>query len=205
MWVTLQEAVDILTLEMGCDSFANTPSYVIPGTSQFSTTGSSTTLAWTGLGGLLTLLSVGDLIVISQIGYSVISVNTNSAVIDTAINLTTNTSWNKVLLADAVAYQAFNKLRNQALYTAYKRLLRYVVTPETPVQVAYQEAQSHLACLYMRTPMRLRGNTNIVSESLGDMSYSYDLSKIVEPIPYDIIQILGALYIGIGNPVFFRK
>jgi len=201
MIVTLQEAIDILQNELGCDSFTETGT--VDGSGTFSTVGISTTLTGTGTGDLTLLLSANDLLVINQVVYLIVSVSVGSIEIDNAVELT-DSAWQYVKEANATTFKSSQKKRNQSLNVS-DRLIVANTCETDPIPENKKLATSLLACRLFDGYSSDVNDSNVVSEKIGDISTTFDRSKLVEPIPQDIINILGDCYIGGAQPSFFSK
>ena len=205
MWVSLAEAVNTTKNELGCEVFSTFT--ISQGSGQLSNTVESATLDWTGSGDLRDTLSINDLVVIGYVNYKVVSLTASTVTIDIPITLTAS-DWNYVKVANQQPYLLGYNKRERALQTAYRTLLPITCTPEDPIQQELKDANSFLGCYYYQNPTKIPMNfnqSNISSKRIGDLSYSYNLDKSVEPIPDFIIAILGSCYIGGVRPAFFTK
>ena len=200
MIITLQEAIDLLANEIGVDSFTETGA--VDGSGTFSTSGVSTNLVGTSTGNLTVILASNDYVVIDQVAYKIVSVSVGSLVISDAIELA-DASWQYVKALDYSTFATNQKKRNQSLGTS-TRLIESVKCDTDPIPDNVKFATALLTSKYYigYSPSY---NINVTSEKIGDLSTSYDLNRLQDPIPKDIIDILGDCYIGGSQPAFFSK
>lgn len=201
MLLTLQESIDILKNEIGCDSFTETGA--VDGSGTFSTVGISDELVGTATGDLTEVLEANDLLIINQAAYVITSVSVGGLSISSEIELTDST-WQYVKSENATTFLAGQQKRNQSLNTS-SRLILANTCEQDPIPESFKLAASLLACRFFDGYKSDINNLNITSEKIGDISTSYDRSKLTEPLPNDIINILGACYIGGIQPGFFSK
>jgi hypothetical protein len=201
MIISLQEAINILNNELGCDPFTETGA--VNGSGTFSTVGISSTLEGDGTGDLTDFLEINDLLVIDQVSYRITSVSTGELEIAGEIELT-EAKWQYVKVEDSVQFLKDQKRRQQSLNVS-TRIIESNTCETDPIPESKKLATALLACRYYEGYSSDVNNSNILSEKIGDISTSYDRSKLVEPIPKDIIDILGDCYIGGAQPSFFTK
>lgn len=208
-WVTLAESIEILSQELGYDAFTARSEFEKKSDIKVTTSGLSNTLQRVGSEDLTTILSANDEVLIDSNPYKVQSVSTDTFVIDTAINLATETIFYYVVADDLDSWNAFILRKTRALTTAYKEIKRNLIDPDLPVDDSLREAQSKLAAIFYSNlkslPNSKKDVSNIQSEKIGDISTNYDSSKAVESLPGFIIEILGPLYKSNFDPVFFQR
>lgn len=208
-WVTLTEAISILSLELGYESFTQKPSSQKSSALLVTTSGQSNNLQLSGSGDLTTQLENGDLVLIGEDKFTVNTVSANSMTISGTVDLPSATTFDYVKKADIGSWESIQTTKNQALITAYKEIRKNLTDPDLPVDNILKEAQAKLAAHYYRKrselPNQKKDKSRIKSESIGDMSYSYDSSQAEESLPKFIINILGSHFASKFSPVFFDR
>ena len=201
MSLNIVDAMDILADEYGCSDYTDTGAISAPGT--LSTTGLSSVLNGSGTGNITTYLAVDDLVVIDYVHYTVTAVTSNTITIDKQINISTPKSWSYVKEDEATEYKAEMNKRNRALSTANRLVVLYGCD-ENPMPNDHKTAVALLACRLYNETFTLFAKQNVVSEKIGDVSYTYSSNQMT-PLPKDIILLLGDCYKGGIQPGFFEK
>lgn len=207
-WVTLSEAVEILSQELGFDKFIERSEFETQSDLKLITSGPSTTLDLSGTGNLQDNLKVNGFLLIGLIKYQIKSVTENSVEIDSEISLSEETRFSFVDPSNTAAWEKFYKTKEQSLATAYKIISRNVESVSEDVPESFKEAQSKLAAFYFQNQKNLpygKDKTRIQSERIGDISTSYDTSKLQEKLPAWVIDILGNSYRSDFDPIFFNR
>lgn len=207
-WVTLTEAVEILSEELGYDKFIERSELEKTSNLKLTTSGESATLTKSGTGNLQDIIQADGYLLIALVKYVIKAVSETSVEIDTAINLTEETSFLYVEKNDTSAWELFYKRKDQALVSAYKSISPYVQDFGNDIPDSVKEAQSKLAAFYYSNIKYLpngKDKSRIQSERIGDISTNYDTTKAQEKLPTFIIDILGNYYRSPFDPVFFQR
>lgn len=207
-WVTLTEAVEILSSELGFDKFIERSVFEIKSDLKLSTSGLSATLTKSGTGNLQDELEVDGYLLIDLVKYVIKSVTETTVEIDTAIDLTEETGFLYVKAANTAAWDQFYKKKEQALQSAYKSIYRYIQDFGNDIPDVVKEAQSKLGAFYYSNLKNLpygKDKSRITSEKIGDISTNYDTSKAQEKLPGWVIDILGNYYRSPFEPMFFDR